>query len=81
MAAGTKTGLHSTRIGVATIKAITVPVRVNPDNTNSAAPIVPAVINFSTALREVGCADDCSYLDMTFFLAWHALTRIKDWES
>ncbi|PQQ13902.1 hypothetical protein Pyn_06406 [Prunus yedoensis var. nudiflora] len=41
--AGTRIGLNSTRTGVAMIRAITVPVRVNPDRNNSVAPTVAAV--------------------------------------
>uniref|UniRef100_A0A6N2L1X4 Uncharacterized protein n=1 Tax=Salix viminalis TaxID=40686 RepID=A0A6N2L1X4_SALVM len=59
IAAGTNIGLNITITAVATTTAITVPVKVNPDHTNRAAPIVPAVINF-TALRP----EDGSYLDM-----------------
>lgn len=47
IAAGTRTGLSSTRNGVARIRAITVPVKVNPDKPNSVVLIAPAVKNLA----------------------------------
>ena len=46
-------GLKITRRGVAMIKPMTVPVRVNPDRSKSVMPIVAAVMNF-TVWREGG---------------------------
>lgn len=46
-------GLNTTRAGVAMIRAITVPVKVNPDRTRRMVPMVAAVKNL-TAWREDG---------------------------
>lgn len=58
--AGTRTGLNRTRTGVARIRDITVPVKVNPDKPRNAAPIVAAVRNL-TAWRMFG---DWSWSDL-----------------
>lgn len=43
IAAGTRTGLNTTSTGVARIRAITVPVKVNTDKPKSVVQIAPAV--------------------------------------
>ncbi|KAF7830091.1 hypothetical protein G2W53_012424 [Senna tora] len=45
--AGTKMGLNKTKTGVAKIKPMTVPVRVNADKSKSVSPIVAAVKNLT----------------------------------
>lgn len=52
-AAGTRMGLKITRRGVAMIKLMTVPVKINPDKSKSEMPIVAAVMNL-TVCRVVG---------------------------
>ncbi|CAB4297000.1 unnamed protein product [Prunus armeniaca] len=58
---GTRIGLNTTSTGVAMIRAITVPVNVNPDRTKRVVPAAPAVKNLPVRRREDGWAADWSW--------------------
>lgn len=53
MPAGTRMGLNTTNAGVAIMRAITVPVKVNPDKISRVVPMEAAVKNLM-AWREKG---------------------------